>query len=93
MLGASMPRAACIFLHGETPPDTVLFAAEHPGLITIADASLAVLLDNKRSGELPAAGYCLIDLLGNRVLYCRPDIDPAATVDATKDLLRLSRNG
>ena len=93
MLGKDSDRVARIFLHGETRPDKVLLAAEHPGLITIQDASLGSLLENKRPADLPAGGYYLIDPLGNLVLYFRPDIDPANMVDDVKHLLRLSRIG
>ena len=93
MLGKEMDRLARVFLHGDSPPDTVFIAEEHPGLITIEDASLNGLLQNKRPGELPAGGYYLIDPLGNLVLYFRPDINPAEMVDDIKHLLRLSRIG
>lgn len=93
MLGKEMDRVARVFLHGETPPDTVFLAAEHQGLITIEDVSLSGLLDNKRPAELPAGGYYLIDPLGNLVLYFRPDIDPSDMVDDVKHLLKLSRIG
>ena len=93
MLGREMDRLARVFLHGDTPPDTVFLAAEHAGLITIEDSSLKGLLNNKRPADLPAGGYYLIDPLGNLVMYFRPDIDPAEMVDDIKHLLRLSRIG
>ena len=93
MLGREMDRMRRVFLHGSTPPDTVFLAAEHPGLITIDDASLSGLLDNKRPSELPAGGYYLIDPLGNLVLYFRPDIEPSDMVSDIKRLLKLSRIG
>lgn len=93
MLGKEMTRIRRVFLHGGTPPDTVFLAAEHPGLITIEDASLSGLLENKRPAELPAGGYFLIDPLGNLVLYFRPDIEPSDMVDDIKHLLKLSRIG
>lgn len=93
MLGKEMDRLQRVFLHGSTPPDTVFLAAEHPGLITIDDASLNGLLENKRPEELPAGGYYLIDPLGNLVLYFRPDIEPSDMVDDIKRLLKLSRIG
>lgn len=93
MLGKEMDRVRRVFLHGGTPPDTVFLAAEHPGLITIDDASLNGLLDNKRPPELPAGGYYLIDPLGNLVMYFRPDLEPSAMVDDIKRLLKLSRIG
>ncbi len=93
MLGKEMDRVTRVFLHGETPPDTVFLAAEHAGLMTIEDAGLAGLLDNKRPADLPEGGYFLIDPLGNLVMYFRPDIDPSDMVDDIKHLLRLSRIG
>jgi len=93
MLGREMDRVVRVFLHGEAGPDTVFLAAEHPGLITIEDASLSGLLDNKRPAELPAGGYYLVDPLGNLVMYFRPDIDPGDMVDDIKHLLKLSRIG
>ena len=65
MLGKEMDRVNRVFLHGSTAPDTVFLTAEHPGLITIEDASLSGLLDNKRPPQLPAGGYYLVDPLGN----------------------------
>ena len=93
MLGREMDRIQRVLLHGSTPPDTVFLAAEHPGLITIEDASLMGLLENKRPAELAAGGYYLIDPLGNLVLYFRPDIEPSDMVDDIKRLLKLSRIG
>lgn len=93
MLGREMERVRRIFLHGASAPDTVFLAAEHQGLITIEDASLAGLLENKRPAELPAGGYFLIDPLGNLVMYFEPGIEPRDMVDDIKHLLRLSRIG
>ena len=93
MLGKEMERVRRVFLHGDTPPDTVFLAEEHPGLITIEDSGLASLLNNKRPADIPAGGYFLIDPLGNLVMYFRPDLDPADIVDDIKHLLRLSRIG
>ena len=93
MLGKEMDRVRRVFLHGDTPPDTVFLAEEHPGLITIEDGGLASLLNNKRPADIPAGGYFLIDPLGNLVMYFRPDLDPANMVDDIKHLLRLSRIG
>lgn len=93
MLGKEMDRVRRVFLHGDTPPDTVFLAEEHPGLITIEDSGLASLLNNKRPADIPAGGYYLIDPLGNLVMYFRPDLDPANMVDDIKHLLRLSRIG
>ena len=93
MLGKEMDRVRRVFLHGDSLPDTVFLAEEHPGLITIEDSSLSGLLNNKRPAELPAGGYFLIDPLGNLVMYFQPDLDPAKMVDDIKHLLRLSRIG
>jgi hypothetical protein len=93
MLGKEMDRVRRVFLHGDTPPDTVFLAEEHPGLITIEDSGLTSLLKNKRPADVPAGGYFLIDPLGNLVMYFRPDLDPAEMVDDIKHLLRLSRIG
>lgn len=93
MLGRDTNRMTRVFLRGETPPDTVFLTAEHPDLITIEDASLSGLLNNKRPENLPAGGYYLIDPLGNLVMYFRPDIDPSDMVDDIEHLLRLSRIG
>jgi len=93
MLGKEMDRLTRLFLHGETAPDTVFLAAEHAGLMTIEDASLTRLLDNKRPADLAEGGYFLVDPLGNLVMYFRPDIDPSDMVDDIKHLLRLSRIG
>lgn len=93
MLGKEMDRVRRVFLHGDSLPDTVFLAEEHPGLITIEDSSLSGLLNNKRPAELPAGGYFLIDPHGNLVMYFRPDLDPAEMVDDVKHLLRLSRIG
>ena len=93
MLGREMDRVVRVFLHGQSAPDTVFLAAEHEGLITLADASLAALLESKRPAQLPAGGYFLIDPLGNLVMYFEPDINPRDMVDDIKHLLRLSRIG
>lgn len=93
MLGREMDRVARVFLHGDTPPDTVFLSAEHAGLNTIQDADLSNLLNYKKPTELPEGGYYLIDPLGNLVMYFRPDIDPSDMVDDIKHLLRLSRIG
>ncbi len=93
MLGKEMDRVSRVFLHGETPPDTVFLAEEHPGLTTIEDSGLAGLLNNKRPQDVSAGGYFLIDPHGNLVMYFRPDLDPADMVDDIKHLLRLSRIG
>jgi len=93
MLGKEMDRLLRVFLHGNTPPDTVLLADEHQGLITLQDSALSDLLENKKPTDLASGGYFLVDPLGNLVLYFRPDIEPSAMVDDIKHLLELSRIG
>ena len=48
MLGREMERVIRIFLHGETPPDTVFIENEHAGLITAIDSGFSGLLKNKK---------------------------------------------
>ena len=93
MLGRDMQRLQRLFLHGDAPPDRVFLAAEHDGLVTMQDAELDALLNNKRPAALKAGGYFLIDPLGNLVMYFRPDMDPSEMVDDIKRLLKLSRIG
>ncbi len=93
MLGREMDRVRRIFLHGETPPDTVFLAEEHEGLVTLEDAPLSALLDERTPVELADGGYFLVDPRGNLVMYFHPDMDPGAMVDDIKRLLRLSRIG
>jgi hypothetical protein len=93
MLGKEMDRLTRVFLHGNTPPDTVFLAEEHAGLVTIEEGSLTRLLNNKKPADLPANGYYLVDPLGNLVMYFRPDLDPSEMVDDIKRLLKLSRIG
>ncbi len=93
MLGKEMDRLVRVFLHGDTPPDTVLLADEHQGLVTLQDSALGALLDNNKPPALDAGGYYLVDPLGNLVMYFPPDIDPQAMVEDIKHLLELSRIG
>ena len=93
MLGREMERVTRVFLHGPTAADTVFLAAEHSGLVSLEDPSLAGLLENKKPAHIPAGGYYLVDPLGNLVLYFPPDVDPGDMVDDIKHLLRLSRIG
>ena len=93
MLGKEMDRVLRVFLHGESPPDTVSLDDEHVGLISQSDTSLSGLLEEQRPAELPAGGYFLIDPLGNLVMYFRPDLDPKDMVEDIKRLLKLSRIG
>lgn len=93
MLGKEQGRVVRVFLHGDTPPDTVFIANEHQGLITTQEAGLSSLLTTRRPAELPDGGYYLVDPLGNLVMYFRPDMDPSEMVDDIKRLLKLSRIG
>jgi hypothetical protein len=93
MLGREMDRLVRVFLHGDTPPDTVLLAEEHQGLVTLQDESLKALLDSATPADLAAGGYYLVDPLGNLVMYFRPDIDPQAMVEDIDHVLELSRIG
>jgi hypothetical protein len=93
MLGKEMDRVGRIFLHGESPPDTVFLAAEHQGLISLQDQRLSEQLKQKKPEALTAGGYFLIDPLANLVMYFPPDIDPGDMVDDIKRLLKLSRIG
>jgi len=93
MLGKEMDRLARVFLHGDLPPDTLLLADEHKGLIALQDPALRAVLDNKKPDTLEAGGYYLIDPHGNLVLYFSPDINPRDMVDDIKRLLKLSRIG
>jgi hypothetical protein len=93
MLGKEQSRLTRVFLHGDSPPDTVFIASEHQGLITTQEAPLSIALKNKKPAELPDGGYYLVDPLGNLVMYFRPDMNPSEMVDDIKRLLRLSRIG
>ena len=93
MLGREMDRLVRVFLHGETPPDTLFLAEEHEGLVTLQDGALQELLATKKPGDLAAGGYYLVDPLGNLVMYFGPDINPSAMVEDIKHLLELSRIG
>lgn len=93
MLGREMGRLERVFLHGESAPDTLFLAEEHEGLITLGDAALDALLDDKKPDDLAAGGYYLIDPLGNLVMYFHPDLEPDEIFDDIKKLLQLSRIG
>lgn len=93
MLGREMDRLVRVFLHGDTPPDTVLITEEHEGLVTFQDDSLKALLDSTKPANLADGGYYLIDPLGNLIMYFRPDIDPQAMVEDIDHVLELSRIG
>jgi hypothetical protein len=93
MLGKEMERLKRVFLHGESPPDTVFLAAEHAGLISLRDDELSLLLNNKKPATLAAGGYFLVDPLGNLVMYFEPEMDPSDMVADIKRLLKLSQIG
>jgi hypothetical protein len=93
MLGKEMDRLVRVFLHGDTPPDTVLRAEQHEGLATLQDDRLGELLDSKRPEGLAPGGYYLVDPLGNLVMYFPPDTDPSDMVEDIKRLLKQSRIG
>jgi len=93
MLGKEATRLERLFLHDESPPDTVFLAAEHAGLIERQDSTLSALLLNKKPAALPFGGYFLMDPLGNLVMYFEPAIDPGAMVEDIQHLLKLSRIG
>lgn len=93
MLGKEMDRLRRVFLHGDTPPDTVFLSNEHAGLIAVSDRDLSELLYKKKPAALPAGGYFLIDPLGNLVMYFEPGLDPSLMVEDIKRLLKLSRIG
>lgn len=93
MLGKEMDRVRRLFLHGESPPDTVFLADQHAGLISLRDSRFSELLENKKPASLPAGGYFLMDPLGNLVMYFEPGIAPGDMVEDIKRLLKLSRIG
>ena len=93
MLGKEMDRLERVFLHGEQRPDNLLVAEEHKGLISLQDAPLQLVLENKKPQALAGGGYYLVDPHGNLVMYFDPDIDPREMVDDIKRLLKLSRIG
>ncbi len=93
MLGREMDRVERVFLHGEAPLDTLFIEAEHEGLVTLGETSLAEYLPGRLPAETPGNGYYLVDPLGNLVLYFPPGITPRDMVSDIKRLLRLSRIG
>ncbi len=93
MLGKEMDRLLRVFLHGDSPPDTVFLSNEHAGLIAVSDSGLSELLYKKKPALLPAGGYFLMDPLGNLVMYFEPGLDPSLMVEDIKRLLKLSRIG
>ncbi|MDH4110419.1 MAG: hypothetical protein OEW35_19220 [Gammaproteobacteria bacterium] len=93
MLGNDMNRVIRVFLHGAAAPDRVLLEESHPGLITINDAGLGELLDDRRPAGAAAGGLYLVDPLGNLVMYFPAELDPRQMVDDIEHLLELSRIG
>ena len=93
MLGREMERVVRVFLHGDSPLDTVFLEGEHPGLKTINDKALGDLLEEKRPQDLVPGGIYLFDPLANLVMYFPPDLEPRDMVDDMKHLLKLSRIG
>lgn len=93
MLGTEMDRVTRIFLHDESPLDTVFVSLEHEGLVALHDPASSVLIKSKRPAELEAGGYYLIDPRGNLVMYFHAGLPPREIVDDIKRLLRLSHIG
>ena len=93
MLGREMDRVGRIFLHDDTPLDTLFLDSEHQGLTTLEEPALKAFLKSKTPAELDEGGYYLIDPQGNLVLYFEPGLDPRDVVDDIKRLLKLSRIG
>lgn len=93
MLGNDMSRLVRVFLHGESPPDTVFIEQQHPGLIALQDRALSRFLATRRPSQLAPGGYFLVDPLGNLVMYFPADIVPGRMVDDIEHLLELSRIG
>lgn len=93
MLGNDMSRLLRVFLHGESPPDTVFIEQQHPGLIALQDRELSRFLATRRPSRLAPGGYFLVDPLGNLVMYFPADIVPGRMVDDIEHLLELSRIG
>lgn len=93
MLGNDMSRVARVFLHGNTPADTVFVETYHAGLLTRTDPALQDLLERQRPADTAGGGIFLVDPLGNLVMYFAPDVSPAEMVDDIKHLLDLSRIG
>jgi hypothetical protein len=93
MLGREMDRVKRVFLHGDTPPDTVFLSNEHAGLIAMPDEALSALLYKKKPADIPSGGYFLMDPLGNLVMYFEPGLDPSEMLEDLKRLLKLSSIG
>lgn len=93
MLGKDMDRLSRVFLHGDSPLDTVFLENEHKGLQTITDKGLAAMLEHKRPAELASGGIYLVDPLSNLVMYFSPELDPRDIAADLQHLLELSRIG
>ncbi len=93
MLGRELDRVVRVFLHGDAPLDTLFIEAEHEGLVTFGETSLADYLRSRLPQGTPGNGYYLVDPLGNLVLYFPPGTTPRDMVSDIKRLLRLSRIG
>lgn len=93
MLGNDMNRLGRLFLHGNTPPDTVFLDQQHQGLRTLDNESLAQDLWSALPQDVPSNGFFLLDPLGNLVMYFGPDLGPREMVDDIKHLLDLSHIG
>lgn len=93
MIGREMDRVVRVFLHGDSATDTVFTEGEQPGLKTINDKGLAMLLEQNRPSETMPGGIYLIDPLANLVMYFPPDLNPRDMVDDIKHLLKLSQIG
>ncbi|MEX0976507.1 MAG: hypothetical protein WDZ50_05365 [Woeseia sp.] len=93
MLGNDMSRLVRVFLHGDSPPDTVFIEQQHPGLIAVQDRELGRFLATRRPSQLAPGGYFLVDPLGNLVMYFPADTVPGRMVDDIEHLLELSRIG
>ncbi len=93
MLGKEMDRLKRLFLHDVSSPDTVDFAVQHIGLLSMSDAELSDMLNNKVPATLASGGYFLIDPLGNLVMYFEPELDPGDMVKDIQRLLKFSRIG
>jgi hypothetical protein len=93
MLGKETPRLERVFLHDDSPLDTVFLADEHAGLIALQNRPLSTLLQSRKPASLQTGGYFLLDPHRNLVMYFGPAIDPAAMVEDIQHLLKYSRIG
>jgi hypothetical protein len=93
MLGSDMHRLRRVFLHGDSPPDTVFIEQQHQGLVTLHDPGLGRWLAAQRPPQFAPGGFFLVDPLGNLVMYFPADIVPGDMVDDIEHLLELSRIG